>query len=100
MCRIAMQIAAVSHVNFDHVQLCDALGELSCFVRMLRPDDRADSKHLRYEKERDRKRFKEGSTPQSTHSGWRLWNSWPHHRQMPRASGRGHRRISLRLSAR
>src|SRR5260370_30775097 len=67
---------------------------------ILQPDPTADSKHLRYEKENHGKGFNKGSSTQSAHSSRRLCHPWPHHRQMSRAGGGEHRRISFRLSAR
>src|SRR5207244_4421596 len=60
----------------------------------------AQSKQLRYGKESRGKRSKAGSAAQSAHSSGRLRHSCAHHRQMPRARGGEHPRISFRLCAR
>src|SRR6266404_4694150 len=121
MCCVAMQITSVFDGNFDH-KFCHRLTQIFtdsemanlCFIcvhlwrpvfpefalRTLQPNPTVRSKHLKNEKEDHGKRFNKGSAAQPAHSSRRLCYSWPHHRQMPRARGREHRRISLRLSLR
>ena len=121
MGRVAMQIASVFDGNFDH-KFCHRLTQIFtdselgnlCFIcvhprrpvfpefslRTLQPNPAVCSKHLKNEKENQRKRLNKGSAAQSAHSSRRLRHSWPHHRQMPGACGWEHRRIPLQLSAR
>src|SRR5205807_1286340 len=114
MCCVAMQIASVFDGNFDH-KFCHRLTQIFtdselenlCFIcvhpwrpvfpefslRTLQPNPAVCSKHLKNEKENQRKRLNKGSAAKSAHSRGRLCHSRSHDRQMPRARGREHWRI-------